>query len=154
MFEFFKDYIQIIFSLGLHLKLCLCPAKLWSNADFDSQNYGAMQTQPREITEPSYFAPQCQCQRQCRLCPTKSLRNSFRGTKYHNNYLKTIISFLLSNFLKRKVILEIFKTTGSPFQRKKTFCVTVPLNTISALKNFPNSDLGHCTGVQYNYVAV
>ena len=40
------------------LNLCLCPAKLWSNADFAPQNYGAMQTLPRKIMEPSYFAPQ------------------------------------------------------------------------------------------------
>ena len=33
------------------------PPKLWSNADFAPQNYGAMQTLPREMTEPSFFAP-------------------------------------------------------------------------------------------------
>ena len=45
----------------------LYPAKSWSNAEFTPQNHGAMQTLPREITEPlflprkntetSFFAP-------------------------------------------------------------------------------------------------
>ena len=35
-----------------------CPAKLWSNADFAPQNYGAMQTLPRKIMDPLFFAPQ------------------------------------------------------------------------------------------------
>ena len=30
----------------------VCPAKLWSNADFALRNYGAMQTLPRKITKP------------------------------------------------------------------------------------------------------
>ena len=42
----------------LHLKLCLCPAKLLINVDFAPQNDGAMQTLPRKITETSFFAPQ------------------------------------------------------------------------------------------------
>ena len=53
-----KYNVSIIFAVDLHLKLCLCPAKLLSHADLAPQNYGAMQTLPRKITEPYYFAPQ------------------------------------------------------------------------------------------------
>ena len=45
------------YSVNVHLKPCLCHAKLWRNADFAPKNYGAMQTLPRKIMEPSYFAP-------------------------------------------------------------------------------------------------
>ena len=48
-------------------KLCLCPAILWSNADFVPQNHGAMQTLPaksqslcslpRKMPETLFFAP-------------------------------------------------------------------------------------------------
>ena len=47
----------MIFSVILPLNLYLCPVKLWSNADFAPQNYGAMQTLPHKIMEPLFFAP-------------------------------------------------------------------------------------------------
>ena len=47
-----------IFAVNLHLKLCLGPKHLWSHANVALQRYEAMQTLPRKITEPSYFAPQ------------------------------------------------------------------------------------------------
>ena len=50
------------------------PAKLWSNADFAPQSYGAMQTSPRIITEPSFFAPQNHGD--FVLCPAKLWSNA------------------------------------------------------------------------------
>ena len=53
-----KEKLKKKNSVNFHFKLCLCPAKLWSNTDFAPQNYGAMQTLPRKITEPLLFALQ------------------------------------------------------------------------------------------------
>ena len=52
--------VLVALPVPLHLKLSLCSAKSWSNADFAQLNYGVMQTLPHKITE------------QCRLCPVKS----------------------------------------------------------------------------------
>ena len=46
-----------------------CPAKLWSNAHLAPQNDGAMQTSPRELTEPLFFA--LQNHGDFVLCPAK-----------------------------------------------------------------------------------
>ena len=73
----------MIFSVNLHFKLCLCPAKLWSNADFGPQNYGAMQTLPRKITEPSHASQQNH--RAFILCPAKLWSNANFGPQYHGD---------------------------------------------------------------------
>ena len=39
------------FAPQIHGAFILCPAKLWSYADFALRNYGPMQTLPRKITE-------------------------------------------------------------------------------------------------------
>ena len=62
-----KDHFKVILPVNLHLKMCLCLTKLWSNSDFAPQNDGAMPTLQRKITEPSYFAPQNP--RALLLCP-------------------------------------------------------------------------------------
>ena len=64
----------MIFPFNFHLKLCLCPAKLWSNVDFSLQNYGAMQTLSRKIRKPLNFAPQNH--RAFILCPAKLWSNA------------------------------------------------------------------------------
>ena len=48
--------------------------KFWSNADFAPQNYGPMQTLPREITEPLFFA--LQNHGDFVLCPAKLWSNA------------------------------------------------------------------------------
>ena len=73
----------MFFAVNLHLKLCLCPAKLWSNADFAPQNYGAMQTLPHRITEPSYFSPQNH--RAFILCPSKLWSNADFALQNHGD---------------------------------------------------------------------
>jgi hypothetical protein len=47
---------------------------LWSNANFAPQSYGAMQTLPREITEPTFFA--LQNYGDFILCPAKLWSNA------------------------------------------------------------------------------
>ena len=58
LYEMGKYIFQIIFAVNLHLKLCLCPAKLLGNANFALPNYGAIPTLPSKLSEPSYFDPQ------------------------------------------------------------------------------------------------
>ena len=51
-----QSYFKRFFAAILQFKLCLFPQKLWSNEDFAPQYYGAMQTLPCKIIEPSFFA--------------------------------------------------------------------------------------------------
>ena len=76
-----KSIYKIIFAVFLPLNLCLCPAKLWSNADFAPQNYWGMQTLPRKIME------------QCRFCPAKSWSLCFSQCKIRDPSL-----FALQNY--------------------------------------------------------
>ena len=84
------------FAVFLFLKLCLCPAKLWSNANFASQNHEAMQTFFRKIMDPLFFFPgklprlhslPHGIKEQCRLCPAKSGRHSLRGQQISLNFI-------------------------------------------------------------------
>ena len=103
----------------------LCPAKLWSNADFAPQDHRAfvlcpaksrsLHTLPRKITEPSYFAPRNyralqtlprEINEQCRLCPAKLQRHSFRGQNNNINYPKTRFYFIFSNFFWKSMLFQ------------------------------------------------
>ena len=93
------------FPVILHLKLCLCPAKLWSNPDFAPQNNGAMRTLPRKITEPVYVA--LKNHRAFILYPSKLWCNADFAPQNHGEIvsgakktqLKTKFSFLFITFL-------------------------------------------------------
>ena len=50
-------YIFFLQLLG-PISTILCPAKIWSNADFAPQSYGAIQILPRKFMKPSFFAQQ------------------------------------------------------------------------------------------------
>ena len=61
----------------------LCPAKLWSNADFAPQNHRPFvlcPTKPRRLCS----LPR-KIMEQCRLCSAKSWRHSFRGQQLSSN---------------------------------------------------------------------
>ena len=124
MFEFFKDNISIIFSLSLHLKLCHCPAKLWSNADFAPQNCKSF------IFCPTNY-------RAFLLCPTKIWSNADFASQNHGkivseakknykNYLKTRLSFKLKKNCKSMLFQRSIQQLG-PLFKEQIFCVTVPL---------------------------
>ena len=115
----FSRITKILFlALFLLQKLCLCPAKLWSNVDFVPQNHGAMQTSPRKITEPLLFAPRNAGD--IVLCPTKLwskiIETQFKG---HENILKLNFLFFL---LIIYVVSEIFITHQTTLQGKNIFC--------------------------------
>ena len=115
----------------------LCTAKLWSNADFAPQNYGAIQTLPRkimeqcrlcpakslslrssplEIMDPSFFARDIM--EQCRVCPA----NSFRGQNNNRNYLKIRLTFLFSFCFCKSMLFQRSTPTYQPvFKGKKYF---------------------------------
>ena len=107
-----------MFAVNLHFKLCLCPAKLWINNDFAPQNYGAMQTVPREITKPTYVAPQNH--RAIILCPTKLWSNEGLAPQNHGDIVSdakitTWLSFLFFYFFLITYFSEIFVTIGITF---------------------------------------
>ena len=70
---------------------------------------------------------------QCRLCPTKSQRHSFRGQNNNKNYLKTIFSFLFSNFFCKSILFQRSIQLLGPLFKEKIFCVTVPLTWLPPL---------------------
>ena len=135
-----KSKFQIIFAVFLPLKLCLCPAKLWGNADFAPQNYGAMQTLPCKIMEPLFFAPQKYGA--FILCPAKlwsnahfapqSQRNSFRGQSNNRNYLKIRFSSIFSNYFCKSMLFQRSIQPLGPVFKENIFCVTVPLKWIES----------------------
>ena len=129
-----KDHSSILFSVNLHLKLCLGPAKLGSNADSARKNDEGMktlrslQTLPRNITEPSYFV--CKIMEKCRHCPAKSRRHSFMGENNNKNYLKNDFLFFLSNFCYKSMLFQrSIQPLGQLF-KGHIFCVMVTLNRI------------------------
>ena len=103
----------------------LCPAKLWSNADFAPRNHRAfvlcpansrrLCSLPRKIME------------QCRLCSAKSRRRSSRGQQTSSNL--NFFTFCLIFFCKSLFFQRRLKPFG-PLFKVKIFCVTVPLSTM------------------------
>ena len=104
----------------------LCPAKLWSNADFAPRGHRAfvlcpaksqrLCSLPREIME------------QCRLCSAKSWRHSFRIQKISSNLI--VVSFFLIMFCKSSSYPRSLQPFG-PLFKEKIFCVTVPLRPVN-----------------------
>ena len=100
----------------------LCPAKLWSNADFAPRDHRAfvfrsaklrrLRSLPRKIME------------QCRLCSTKSWRHSFRCQQISSNLIG--VSFFSNYFCKSSSFPRSLQPFG-PIFMEKIFCVTVPL---------------------------
>ena len=117
----------------LLLNLCLCPAKLWSNADFAPQNYGAMRTLPRKITEPSFFAPQNH--RDFVLCPAKLWSNADFARRNRGDIVsgakkdhKILLSSFFSNYFCKSLSFPRSLQPFGPLLKEKIFCVMVPLS--------------------------
>ena len=110
----------------------MCPAILWSNADFDPQSYGAMQTSPREIKEPLLFAPQNHSD--IVLWPAKlwsnadfALRNCGDIVSGAKKYLQILLSFLSFYHFCKSLSFPRYLQYFGPLFQEKIFCVTVPL---------------------------
>ena len=127
--EIRKSYLQLQFCSKIHV--------------FAPQNYGAMQTLPREVME------------QCRLCPAKSqsrrslprkitetlffapqnygamqtLLRKIAETQFQGptNILKFKFLFFSNYFCKSLLFQRSLQPFGSLF-KEKLFCVTVPLS--------------------------
>ena len=94
----------------------LCPAKLWSNADFAPQNHRAfvlcpaksrrLRSLPRKNME------------QCRLCSAKSRRHSFRGQQISSNL--NLFTFSLIIFVNHCYFRDLYNPLDH-FLRKKYF---------------------------------
>ena len=115
----------------------ICPAKLWSNADFALQNYGAfvhgptksrsLYSLPRKIMEQCILCPAksrrlCSLPRkimeQCRLCSVKSWRHNYRGQKISSNLI--VFSFFLIIFVNHCHFRDLYNPLDH-FLRKKYF---------------------------------
>ena len=95
----------------------LCPAKLWSNADFTPRNHRAfvlcpakswrLRSLPRKIME------------QCRLCSAKLRRHSFRGKQISLNL--NFFTFFLIIFVNHCYFRDPYNPLDH-FLRKKILC--------------------------------
>ena len=108
------------------------PAKLWSNADLAPQNYGAMQTSPCEIKEPSFFAQQNY--RDFVLLPATlwsnadlALQNQGDIVPGANKYHKILLFSFFSIFFCKSFSFPRSLQPLGPLFKEKIFCVTVPL---------------------------
>ena len=120
----------------------LCPAKLWSNADFAPQNHTAFVLCPaksqRLCSLPREIMEQCrlcsaksrtlrslprEIMEQCRLCSAKSRRHSFRGQQISSNLNLFTFFFVCCKSLLFQRPLQPF----GPLFKENIFCVTVPL---------------------------
>ena len=94
----------------------LCPAKLWSNADFALQNHRAfvlcpiksqrLCSLPRKIIE------------QCRLYSAKSWRHSFRGKKYPQIWFSSLFIYF---FCCKSLLFQTSLQPFGPLVRGKMF---------------------------------
>ena len=95
----------------------LCPAKLWSNADFAPRNHRAFVFCP--VKYPSLCSLPRKTMELCRLCPAKSWRHNFRVIQIIFFYFFLLISVNQCYFRDLYHSLDHFI--------KKKYFVTVPL---------------------------
>ena len=92
------------------------------------QNYGAIQTLPSKITEPSYFASQNH--RAFILCPGKLWSSADFAPQNHRDIVSgakiTTSSYFF--FCKSMLFLRYMQALG-PLFKEKIFCVMIPLTS-------------------------
>ena len=117
----------------------LCPAKLWSNADFGLQNHRPfvlcpaksqrLRSLPHKIME------------QCRLCSTKSRKHTFRGQQISSNL--NFFLFFSIYFCKSLLFQRSLQPFG-PLFKEKIFCVMVPLREIDRCRRWSAGNRNYC----------
>ena len=96
----------------------LCPAKLWSNADFASRNHRAI------VLCPAKSRRLCSLPRkimeQCRLSSTKLRRHSFRGQPISSNF--NFFTFFLIIFVNHCYFRDLYNPLDHFLRKKYFFC--------------------------------
>ena len=106
-------------------KFSFCPAKLWSNADFILQNYGAMQTLPRKIKDPLFCAPQNQGD--FVLCPAELCSNADFALRNHGDIVLDANKYPKIRFSS---LFPVYFCESKTFRNwRATFCQGYPVVT-------------------------
>ena len=108
----------------------LCPEKLWSNANFSSQNHGFFVLCLAKLRSIHYLPANYGAMQ---TLPAKSKRHSFRGKIKNRNYLINRFSLIVFIFFCKSMLPQRSLQPSGPVFKENVICVTVPLSQGSLL---------------------